>query len=76
MKAGIVGCGFVGSTAAYTLVLRGLVSELVLIDINAKAARPMPRISSMQPLSHELCALSPETTAYWSKRMWSSSVAG
>lgn len=39
MKAGIVGCGFVGSTAAYTLVLRGLVSELVLIDVNAKAAR-------------------------------------
>jgi L-lactate dehydrogenase len=34
-----VGCGFVGSTAAYTLVLRGLVSELVLIDINAKAAQ-------------------------------------
>ncbi len=39
MKVGIVGCGFVGSTAAYTLVLRGLVSELVLIDINAKAAQ-------------------------------------
>ena len=39
MKAGIVGCGFVGSTAAYTLVLKGLVSELVLIDVNAKAAR-------------------------------------
>jgi L-lactate dehydrogenase len=38
MKAGIVGCGFVGSTAAYTLVLKGLVSELVLIDVNAKAA--------------------------------------
>jgi L-lactate dehydrogenase len=39
MKAGIVGCGFVGSTAAYTLVLKGLVSELVLIDLNAKAAQ-------------------------------------
>jgi L-lactate dehydrogenase len=39
MKAGIVGCGFVGSTAAYTLVLKGLVSELVLIDVNAKAAQ-------------------------------------
>jgi L-lactate dehydrogenase len=39
MKAGIVGCGFVGSTAAYTLVLRGLVNELVLVDLNAKAAR-------------------------------------
>jgi L-lactate dehydrogenase len=39
MKAGIVGCGFVGSTAAYTLVLRGLVNELVLIDLNARAAQ-------------------------------------
>lgn len=39
MKVGIVGCGFVGSTTAYTLVLKGLVSELVLIDVNAKAAR-------------------------------------
>ncbi|MHC1741573.1 MAG: L-lactate dehydrogenase [Syntrophobacteraceae bacterium] len=39
MKVGIVGCGFVGSTAAYTLVLKGLVSELVLIDLNARAAQ-------------------------------------
>ncbi len=39
MKAGIVGCGFVGSTAAYTLVLRGLVNELALVDLNTKAAR-------------------------------------
>lgn len=39
MKVGIVGCGFVGSTAAYTLVLKGLVNELVLIDINAKMAQ-------------------------------------
>jgi L-lactate dehydrogenase len=39
MKAGIVGSGFVGSTAAYTLVLKGLVTELVLIDLNAKAAQ-------------------------------------
>ena len=39
MKAGIVGCGFVGSTAAYTLVMRGVVSELVLIDVNSKAAQ-------------------------------------
>ena len=39
MKAGVVGCGFVGSTASYTLVLKGLVSELVLIDVNTKAAQ-------------------------------------
>jgi L-lactate dehydrogenase len=39
MKVGIVGCGFVGSMTAYTLVLKGLVSELVLIDVNAKVAQ-------------------------------------
>jgi L-lactate dehydrogenase len=39
MKVGVVGCGFVGSTAAYTLVLKGLINELVLIDINAKMAQ-------------------------------------
>lgn len=39
MKVGIVGCGFVGSTAAYTLVLRGVVNELVLIDVNSRLAQ-------------------------------------
>ncbi|MCU0574146.1 MAG: L-lactate dehydrogenase [Syntrophobacteraceae bacterium] len=39
MKVGIVGCGFVGSTAAYTLVLKGLVNDLALVDLNTKAAR-------------------------------------
>lgn len=33
MKVGVVGCGFVGSTAAYTIALRGTASELVLIDL-------------------------------------------
>jgi L-lactate dehydrogenase len=39
MKVGIVGCGFVGSSAAYALVLGRMVSELVLIDLNEKLAR-------------------------------------
>jgi L-lactate dehydrogenase len=39
MKTGVVRCGFVGSTAAYTLVLKGLVSELVLIDVYTKTAQ-------------------------------------
>jgi L-lactate dehydrogenase len=39
MKVGIVGCGFVGSTAAYSLALWGVASELVLIDINPAAAQ-------------------------------------
>jgi malate/lactate dehydrogenase len=33
MKVGVVGCGFVGSTAAYTIALRGVASELVLVDL-------------------------------------------
>ncbi len=31
-KLGIVGAGFVGSTFAYTAVLRGLASEIILVD--------------------------------------------
>lgn len=34
MKIGIVGCGFVGSTMAYALVMRGIGGEIVLIDKN------------------------------------------
>ncbi|MCG8333595.1 MAG: L-lactate dehydrogenase [Proteobacteria bacterium] len=37
-KITVVGAGFVGSTTAYTLMMSGLVSELVLIDINKKKA--------------------------------------
>lgn len=39
VKVGIVGAGQVGATSAYTLLISGLVSELVLIDINEKKAR-------------------------------------
>ncbi len=39
MKVGIVGCGFVGSSAAYAITLLGVASEIVLIDINADLAR-------------------------------------
>ncbi len=38
MKIGIVGSGFVGSTAAYAMVLQGVGSEFVLVDINHKLA--------------------------------------
>ncbi len=37
-KIVVVGCGAVGSTFAYTAVLRGLAGELVLIDANAAKA--------------------------------------
>ncbi|MBU1206298.1 MAG: L-lactate dehydrogenase [Proteobacteria bacterium] len=39
MKVGVVGCGFVGSSSAYAMVLRGVASELVLIDIDKKLAQ-------------------------------------
>lgn len=38
MKIGIVGTGFVGSTAAYSLVLQGVGSELVLVDCRHELA--------------------------------------
>jgi L-lactate dehydrogenase len=39
MKVGIVGCGFVGSSGAYAMVLKGTVSEIVLIDLNQRLAQ-------------------------------------
>ena len=38
-KIAIVGAGQVGATTAYTLLLSGLVSDLVLIDLNEKKAQ-------------------------------------
>ncbi len=38
-KVSVVGTGYVGSTTAYTLMLNGLFSELVLIDINTIKAK-------------------------------------
>lgn len=39
MKVGAIGCGFVGSTAAYSLAMRGVASELVLVDLLSHVAR-------------------------------------
>lgn len=38
VKIGIVGTGFVGSSAAYALIMRGVGRELVLVDKNEKRA--------------------------------------
>jgi len=38
MKTSIIGVGHVGSTLAYTLVLKGLTNELVLVDRNLEKA--------------------------------------
>lgn len=37
-KVTIIGAGFVGATSAYTLMMSGLITELVLIDVNKKKA--------------------------------------
>lgn len=37
-KAAIIGCGFVGSSIAFSLIQKGLFSELVLIDANRDKA--------------------------------------
>ena len=37
-KAAVIGCGFVGSACAFSLIQRGLFSELVLIDANRDKA--------------------------------------
>lgn len=39
MKVAVIGCGFVGSTAAYSLAMRGAASELVLVDLYPEVAR-------------------------------------
>ena len=38
MKIGIVGCGMVGATSAYALVMSGVGREIVLVDINRARA--------------------------------------
>jgi L-lactate dehydrogenase len=39
MKVGVVGCGFVGSTAAYAIALQGVASELALVDLFPAVAK-------------------------------------
>jgi L-lactate dehydrogenase len=53
-KVGLVGTGFVGSSFAYTLMQRGIASELMLIDANAEKA-----IGEMMDLNHGLSFTKP-----------------
>ena len=39
MKIGIVGTGYVGSTAAFALVMQGVGREVVLVDLNIERAQ-------------------------------------
>ncbi len=53
MKVGIVGCGFVGSSGAYAMALKGAASEIVLIDLNKKLAQGQAEdILHATPFSH------------------------
>lgn len=55
MKIGIVGCGFVGSTAGYAMVMNGVGRELVLIDVNKKRAEAEAAdILHAVPFAHNL----------------------
>ncbi|MBI1277670.1 MAG: L-lactate dehydrogenase [Anaerolineaceae bacterium] len=55
MKIGIVGSGFVGSTAAYALVMRGIGREIVLIDQDEKrASAEADDIFHAVPFAHSL----------------------
>src|SRR5262245_6865085 len=55
MKVGIVGSGFVGATAGYALVMRGVGRELVLVDANrARAEAEADDIRHAVPFAHPL----------------------
>ena len=54
-KAAVIGCGFVGSTIAYTLMQKGIFSEMVLLDANqAKAEGEAMDISHGLPFAHAM----------------------
>jgi L-lactate dehydrogenase len=55
MKIGIVGTGFVGATAAYAMVMRGVGRELILVDKDAQRAQAeADDIFHAVPFSHPL----------------------
>jgi len=55
MKIGIVGSGFVGSTAAYAMVMNGIGREIVLVDRNRKRAEAEANdINHAVPFAHPL----------------------
>jgi L-lactate dehydrogenase len=55
MKVGVVGSGFVGATAAYALVMRGVGREIVLVDKNReRAAAEADDIRHAVPFAHPM----------------------
>ena len=59
MKVGIVGCGRVGATTAYAMVLRGVGSDIVLVDRNeARTKAEAEDILHAVPFAHSVRVLS------------------
>src|SRR5512141_647166 len=55
MKTGVVGSGFVGATAAYALVMRGVGRRVVLVDMNrGRAEAEADDILHAVPFAHPL----------------------
>jgi L-lactate dehydrogenase len=55
MKIGIVGCGMIGSTSAFALVMNGIGREIVLVDLNhARAEAEANDIFHAVPFAHPL----------------------
>jgi L-lactate dehydrogenase len=54
MKIGVLGAGYVGSTAAYAMVMLGVGSEVVLVDLNEKLA-----VAQAQDIMHAAPFASP-----------------
>jgi L-lactate dehydrogenase len=54
MKIGVIGAGYVGSTAAYAMVMLGVGSEVVLVDLNEKLA-----VAQAQDIMHAAPFASP-----------------
>src|SRR5262245_12654533 len=55
MKTGIVGSGFVGSTAAYALIMRGIGREIILVDADvARAQAEADDLYHAVPFAHPM----------------------
>jgi L-lactate dehydrogenase len=55
MKIGIVGCGMVGSSVAFALVMHGVGREIILVDLNrSRAEAEANDIFHAVPFAHPL----------------------
>ena len=55
MKIGVIGAGMVGATAAYAMVMRGVGSEIVLVDLDRKLAEAQAQdIAHATPFAYPL----------------------